>query len=402
MLLSLTLLVAICLLTDVVVALPIVAKVAKDDPKDDTMELVYVTAVWRHGMRSPDVNFTDNLYPVDYWPNGMGELTDYGIEQQRQLGSYIRQKYIKKLKLFSPVYSPEAYKVEASIRNRTQQSALYNFQGTFNDNSVTINDFDLTWPKENEENIVGYPYYNQCDFVAKLAKYAEANAVYQDFIHHNKWFKNLTTTTSILHSFDFADPLYVEKMQNLTLAPEYESAWEEIFNSYVTSLKYFYGDGLLDNKIDIYQKLVQYHAGRVLTDIMQKFTLKQQCSQESNHLADDDICDELYDLKFKAFSLHDTYITGSLFALGFKKLDYDRENNCEMASALFFELWNDKKAEEFYVKVIYRRNADVIFDITNEIEFCDGGRKGCKLEIFISGLKPFQITDSEEYCAQSL
>ncbi|CAD5232814.1 unnamed protein product [Bursaphelenchus xylophilus] len=370
---------------------------------DKSMELVMVTGLWRHGTRAPDMDFPYNLYPNDYWKNGLNQLTDYGIQQQRELGAFIRQRYVKQLKFLPAELSTSVIKVESSTANRTQQSALHNFRGIFNDDSLTLKAIDIEWPKVNEPNIVGYPYYNACAYVEKLEKYVSKNEAFNNFMDTNEWFKKLSPTRSILHSFDFADPLYVEKRQNLSLAQVYEQNWTQIFHAYVQSLRFFYGIDLNDQKVDLHEKLVQYHAGRVLTALSDMFNSKKRCRSNANSLMDDSVeCEDIDALKFKAFSLHDTYILGSLFAMGFKNLDYNREDNCEMASALFWELWEDRTTGDYYVRVIYRRNVDELYDITADIEGCQWNRQGCPIEYFFDKIKPYLVPDSKEYCSQSI
>lgn len=64
-----------------------VSKVACD-------KLVYVQAIWRHGDRSPEkLPYPTDIYTEDYWARGYGMLTNVGMNQLHELGTFFRQRY---------------------------------------------------------------------------------------------------------------------------------------------------------------------------------------------------------------------------------------------------------------------------------------------------------------------
>uniref|UniRef100_A0A7E4VDB4 DUF4470 domain-containing protein n=1 Tax=Panagrellus redivivus TaxID=6233 RepID=A0A7E4VDB4_PANRE len=59
-----------------------------------TDNLVYVTAIWRHGDRAPgDLPYPKDVYDESYWPHGWEELSNLGMLQMHDLGAYFKQEY---------------------------------------------------------------------------------------------------------------------------------------------------------------------------------------------------------------------------------------------------------------------------------------------------------------------
>ncbi|CAI2348577.1 unnamed protein product [Caenorhabditis sp. 36 PRJEB53466] len=91
----------------------------------DISTLEYVHTIWRHGDRTP----ADLLFPEDVskWPEGIGELTARGAEQQFRLGKWLRRRYGDWLGEFDR----NAIYIRSSDYNRTLMSALANMAGLF-------------------------------------------------------------------------------------------------------------------------------------------------------------------------------------------------------------------------------------------------------------------------------
>lgn len=54
----------------------------------------FLIQVWRHGDRTPSVLLpTDPPNSIDSWPLGLGELTERGIQQEFNLGEFVRTRY---------------------------------------------------------------------------------------------------------------------------------------------------------------------------------------------------------------------------------------------------------------------------------------------------------------------
>ncbi|CAD5232813.1 unnamed protein product [Bursaphelenchus xylophilus] len=369
-----------------------------DDHGED--ELIFVSAIWRHGERSIHRDFPFNLYNATFWPNGINQLTERGIQQQRELGKFLRSRYMEDIHFFPKSYSNTSFQIESTMTNRTQQSALHNLQGLFNNHSLSMAHVHIYHPRLEDQNIIGYPYFGSCEYADQLCKYLYKTPAVQEFVQ-NRWFQLLSPNfDDIRYLFDFADPPYVEKRNfGLELSSLYEDHWDEIFDSYVQSFKHFYGDGIHDPKIsEIRHKLLQYNIGRIITELSEIFKLKTVCTEHTRSSVPD--CEAINSLKFKGYSMHDTYVLAALQALGFHKLDYNRDDNAEMSACLIYELWRESVTSNTYVKVFYRRSKDFFYHITPEINGCS--RRGCSVERILELFAPFVIEDAEEYCAQPL
>ncbi|XP_071496631.1 prostatic acid phosphatase-like [Diadema antillarum] len=94
-----------------------------------TLELAQV--VFRHGARSPGMSFPTDNYTEASWPQGFGQLTEQGMKEQYELGKWLRDRYVRKLKLLDGSYHQKEVMVRSSPRKRTVMSALCNLQGLF-------------------------------------------------------------------------------------------------------------------------------------------------------------------------------------------------------------------------------------------------------------------------------
>jgi prostatic aicd phosphatase len=58
-------------------------------------QLQFVQAVWRHGDRAPsDLPYPNDKYDEEYWPRGWNQLTNEGMRQLKDLGQFMRQRYV--------------------------------------------------------------------------------------------------------------------------------------------------------------------------------------------------------------------------------------------------------------------------------------------------------------------
>ncbi|XP_003801494.1 testicular acid phosphatase [Otolemur garnettii] len=93
--------------------------------------LVFVALVFRHGDRAPLAS-----YPTDphkeaastLWPRGLGQLTREGVQQQLELGRFLRSRYEDFL---SPQYRREEVYIRSTDFDRTLESAQANLAGLF-------------------------------------------------------------------------------------------------------------------------------------------------------------------------------------------------------------------------------------------------------------------------------
>ncbi|KAM9307680.1 prostatic acid phosphatase-like [Gastrophryne carolinensis] len=104
-------------------------------------KLKLAIVLFRHGDRSPAVTFPNDRYKESSWPEGFGQLTQLGKEQQFELGKYLRKRYSEFL---SETYKTEEVYVRSTDMDRTILSAQANLAGLFQprDQSSSQN---ITW-----------------------------------------------------------------------------------------------------------------------------------------------------------------------------------------------------------------------------------------------------------------
>ncbi|XP_061443479.1 prostatic acid phosphatase-like [Rhineura floridana] len=84
--------------------------------------------IYRHGDRSPVSTFPTNTIKEDVWPQGYGQLTTLGMQQQYKLGEYIKKRYEGFL---SDTYKRKEIYVQSTDYDRTIMSAEANLAGLF-------------------------------------------------------------------------------------------------------------------------------------------------------------------------------------------------------------------------------------------------------------------------------
>lgn len=91
-------------------------------------KLIFALDIVRHGDRTPIRNFP-NL-PHD-WPQGLGQLTAKGMQQEFLLGTKLRQRYIEEYHLLPSQYDAKTIYVRSTDYDRTLMSAQSLLQGLY-------------------------------------------------------------------------------------------------------------------------------------------------------------------------------------------------------------------------------------------------------------------------------
>ncbi|KAJ7322559.1 hypothetical protein JRQ81_018846 [Phrynocephalus forsythii] len=105
-------------------------------------ELKSVVAVFRHGDRSPISTFPTNVVNEGAWTQGYGQLTERGIQQQYELGQYMKKRYES---LLRDGYKRKEIYVRSTDYDRTIMSAQANLAGLFPPTGRQIWNPKLLW-----------------------------------------------------------------------------------------------------------------------------------------------------------------------------------------------------------------------------------------------------------------
>ncbi|KAJ7404244.1 hypothetical protein BTVI_73237 [Pitangus sulphuratus] len=105
-------------------------------------ELKFVLVVFRHGDRTPIVNFPTDLHKESEWPQGFGQLTKTGMQQLFELGQYMRKRYSTFL---NSTYNRQEFYIQSTDYDRTIMSAQSYLSGLFPPTSSQIWNPELLW-----------------------------------------------------------------------------------------------------------------------------------------------------------------------------------------------------------------------------------------------------------------
>uniref|UniRef100_A0A452HPV2 acid phosphatase n=1 Tax=Gopherus agassizii TaxID=38772 RepID=A0A452HPV2_9SAUR len=84
--------------------------------------------VFRHGDRTPVENFPTGLHKESEWPQGFGQLTKIGMQQQYELGQYTRKRYSNFL---NATYNRHEIFIQSTDYDRTIMSTQVYLAGLF-------------------------------------------------------------------------------------------------------------------------------------------------------------------------------------------------------------------------------------------------------------------------------
>ncbi len=83
-------------------------------------KLIFAIDLIRHGDRTPAKDLPQAPYD---WPQGLGQLTPKGMQQEYMLGLIMRKRYVDENGLLPPSYNAETIRVRSSDYDRTLMSA---------------------------------------------------------------------------------------------------------------------------------------------------------------------------------------------------------------------------------------------------------------------------------------
>ncbi|XP_061443481.1 prostatic acid phosphatase-like [Rhineura floridana] len=339
------------------------------------------TEIYRHGDRSPVSTFPTNTVKEDVWPQGYGQLTTLGMQQQYKLGEYIKKRYEGFL---SDTYKRKEIYVQSTDYDRTIMSAQANLAGLFPPTRDEIWNEKLLWqpipvhtvPRSVEKllyyPVKGCPKFYQLlketfgsreaqgamkghmPFLTKLASYMGYDLkTLLDFNSHKLW--------------DAYDTLLIQKTHN---QPVPSWAGDDIMGQWKELLAFSVNAVFGTHKREEKSRL---QGGLLVKDIVEKMT---QATQSTDGR------------KMLMYSAHDITLVALQVALNVFKLQLPPYAACH-----FFELYKEDNGE-YTIEMYYRTTASV----QPHILVLPGCSAACPLQKFKELVSPVITNDWQKEC----
>uniref|UniRef100_A0A183UWP2 acid phosphatase n=1 Tax=Toxocara canis TaxID=6265 RepID=A0A183UWP2_TOXCA len=251
---------------------------------------------WRHGDRTPTSKCPNDKNGEETWPEGYGQLTavshpiHLGMAQQRRLGSLIYQKYVNEMKFLNGTYDARQIYIRSTDFNRTIISGISNFVGMYYDRPASLAGRDFPegeWP----EKFISVPIHTVNRFTDHMG---DPN----------------TPCPRQLALMDIA----INSNETRFLEQKNQAFLDEVSK-------------ICGKKIGIMDLVMP-----VDTWYIEIYCLQNPGAPESQ-------CGWYKDLKYFAFSAHDSTLNGLLSAMGAKERVVP-DDIPEYTAAVVFELWS--------------------------------------------------------------
>ena len=191
---------------------------------DPTRELVIL--LFRHGDRSP-ANPYENYPNASAWPQGYGQLTVKGMQQQYALGEFIKKTYVTSKYLPSPYNRTDLY-IRSTDVDRTIMSAQAQLSAVFPPTGAQVWDNSLLWQpipvhtvSDNNDNVLR-AYDKKCPAYTDTITQFMSSQEYKDMSNkYQDLFKTISQATgdtvNLKNIWQFADTIYCDQQHNITL-----------------------------------------------------------------------------------------------------------------------------------------------------------------------------------------
>ncbi|EYC26935.1 hypothetical protein Y032_0009g434 [Ancylostoma ceylanicum] len=383
---------------------------------DDKEKLISVIAIFRHGDRAPTDRLSNKTY-LSSFPNGLGELSDRGIENSYRLGTFLRDRYVNNGFLRKPVLPSQVsrklfdtpmvaigflrQRLTILIRELHSQvyfrskgnnrclmsaslvaSAMFSVYGRPTTSAVPI------YSQEGKDPLLGGTI--DCDaevkrIVAKCgrppkksyANFTEFEGMIYECLQLNKKSKLFPTGKS----FELVDSLINEYYNGLPVPKWFEDHANEIIDDFIKVENFILGVGEYHDP-----DILRVKSGLLLNSTL--YTLKSNWEQFVAN-------GSLEKRKFVAYSTQDWLIQAFMESLGIREAAIG-DGYPPYSSLLIFELRKIKDLP--VVKVFYRDpHTSLLADVTKSVRGCKQC-DACPLELLLSCCPQYTTADKEKEC----
>ncbi|NWT50757.1 PPAP phosphatase, partial [Erythrocercus mccallii] len=307
-------------------------------------ELKFVVVLFRHGDRTPIVNFPTDLHKESEWPQGFGQLTKTGMQQLFELGQYVRKRYSTFL---NSTYNRQEFYIQSTDYDRTIMSAQSYLSGLFPPTSSQIWNPELLWQpipvhifQKTTEQRLNFPLPN-CPHYDELQQETQTSKEFQNRIQpYMDFLQTMAVNTGLelnhlklLDNFQLwntYDTLHCEGIHNYTL-PVW--ATEDVINKMEKlaelSLLSLFGVYKTEEKSRL--------QGGVLVNIILN-SIKQAVNSSKPR-------------KMEVYSAHDTTVGALQIALNIFNGKLPPYAACQ-----FFELYQESNGQQYSIEMHYRND----------------------------------------------
>ncbi|GMS86757.1 hypothetical protein PENTCL1PPCAC_8932, partial [Pristionchus entomophagus] len=408
------------------------------DTTDDKLDLVFASALWRHGDRAAEHAVPGcDQFPEDAWTfggGGYGELSPEGMKMHFDLGRKIRKRYIDDQKFLSSAYNAKEIYIRSTDYNRTLVSAYSNVAGMYSGFGIEGQNFPTKegansvpeWPAgyipipvhtvDYGTDYVGHPDA-KCPRQEQLYGLVKQSPEYQSYINDPqvaqilKYLSDETSTkVTIDNIYDLDDPLFCQSIHieelNQTDAniadfyPWYYTGDIPAWAAWIIDQDEQFTDGTGNpggvNGIDVSVEIPKIRAGDTLKLLVSNVDGVLKCRDNM----DADACSNFYKkLRYYALSAHDTTLAAFLTILGVKKYIIP-EGYPNYSAAILIEVFENRDTKDRFFKVLYHADKNDDFKpITAFVRGCDFKENLCPIAVLDDLVKKYAPdTDMATLC----
>lgn len=348
--------------------------------------LKMVNLVYRHGARSPLKFYPTDPYQEKFWPDGAGQLTQYGMQLEYDLGKFFRERYVVNTSLIDKQYRHKDVVIYSSDADRCIQSAQAQLAGIYPPSGYQIWNSDIPWQPIPIHTIPGHiddifhALSVPCPRLSEIYVEKAQSREYKEMaLKHKKLLKTVSRYSGLEVTLknlnQVVDPIRCEIAEKLELPSWIHSVWDEL--------------SPLDNWIHHF-----FYSGNDETSRLLGGPLLGQMVENMKKLAPGSVNQEPQNNngeefipKLNMWSGHDLTVLALSAALGVH-IDFP-----VYATSIMLELYQSSDAE-YFVEIAYRKDyKDSVEKL--KLKGCD---YSCPLKTFLQLTKGRTALNRSKFC----
>nr|XP_022303478.1 lysosomal acid phosphatase-like [Crassostrea virginica] len=353
------------------------------DEEKSTLRLVQI--LYRHGDRSPTHGYPNDPVKESDWPQGYGQLSKLGMDQEYRLGQSIQNLYIKKLGFLPVKYNRTKVFVRSTDIDRTLMSAYCVLAGLY-PSLYPTQAWNNSWqpipvhtvPLTEDYLLSSHAVCHLLDklhqeFLAKNQQLKDLTEQKQWLIHHIS--RNTGLPPTIDSVFDVQDPLFCEN-RHKKIDPT--TGWLAVNRTFeeIMALR-----DVPNNLLVPTPQMARLRSGVLLTEMISNMKAKTK---------------QALDRDIILYSAHDDTVVALLSVLKYYRYPEFPGVQPQYSTSVVLEL-HEQTPENFVVKIFLR-------NVTNSTDLhlypipIQGCEVDCPFPQFITLLSDMTVKDIKTEC----